>query len=127
MEESIGILLKAIIGGGGVLICFLAGYWFNKINNRQDAAEKELKDHAISRATSGVKIVNIDEDINVLRLNNENLAIEFRKESIGLAKEMKAMVKSITIVHQKTEIHDVEIANMKDRIIFIADELKKNR
>jgi hypothetical protein len=125
MHEPINILLSALLGGGAILICFLAGYWFNKINNRQDSSEKEIKEQAISQAISDVELKNMDENISGLRIINENLSIEFRNETISLAREMKSMVKSITIVHQKTQVHDIEIRNIKDGIGLLSNEIRK--
>jgi hypothetical protein len=38
---------------------------------------------------------------------------------------MKSMVKSITIVHQKTQVHDIEIRNIKDGIGLLSNEIRK--
>jgi len=118
MNDPYQILILA----GGLLICFLAGYWFTSLNNTQKESSEELKKMAVSHAKYDLNIKRLEGELKESRKKNADLSAEMKEKFIELSGGMTKMTNSIEKMVKSTMIHDVEIKNTKTSIKELKDQ-----
>jgi hypothetical protein len=116
--------IDIVISSGGCLVCFLLGYWFNRLNKSQDETNKKIEEIKISEKEHEMNIKRIDSETRMLRKENEKLDIKLKEETLGLQKDMRVMSVSVGKLLKTTMVHDIEIKNTK---IDIEELREQNR
>ncbi len=116
--------LTIIITAGGLLVCFLLGHWYTKVEKSQQSLASMQTDISVQDKEHEMDIKRIDWETKQLRLLNDKAELTLRKETTLLQKDMRTMAKSISKVVATSLAHDTAIRNNQSEIEKLKEATK---
>ncbi len=110
-------IINLSFGVAGSLIAFLLGYWFKKLNDKQEDNSEDLNDIKVDIGGSNERFIALKEA-------NVSAHADMQKEMAKLANEMALMAKTVTSNNMTQQRHTLEIRNLQDQHKIISEELK---